>query len=71
MATPAQAEKLLDDLRAASYERAEAEMKELEEFAKAEGSGLDTLAHWDVSYWAERMREKRYAISDEELRYFL
>ena len=26
-----------------------------------------TLTHWDVAFWAERLREERYAYSDEEL----
>ena len=26
------------------------------------------LRHWDVAFWAERLREQRYAYTDEELR---
>jgi oligopeptidase A len=26
------------------------------------------LQHWDIAFWSERLREHRYAISDEELR---
>jgi len=26
------------------------------------------LRHWDVGFWAERLREAKYSISDEQLR---
>ena len=26
------------------------------------------LQHWDVNYWAERLREARYQLTDEQLR---
>ena len=26
------------------------------------------LRHWDVGFWAERLREAKYAITDEQLR---
>jgi hypothetical protein len=29
---------------------------------------LVSLLQWDVSYWAERLKEAKYSISDEELR---
>jgi oligopeptidase A len=41
---------------------AEREMAELEAFAGG------TLEPWDVSYWSEKLRHRKYAISDEELK---
>jgi hypothetical protein len=28
----------------------------------------EELKQWDISFWAERLREQRFAITDEELR---
>ncbi len=53
---------LLDELHAAALPKARAEHAELCAFA-----GLD-LQPWDVAFWAERLREKSYAYTDEELR---
>ena len=65
----AAAEKLLTDLLEASHGAAHREFAELAEFARSQaGAGAPELAHWDVAYWAERMREERYAYSEEELR---
>ncbi len=37
--------------------------------AFARERGFDgELRQWDVSFWAERLREERYAITDEQLR---
>jgi oligopeptidase A len=63
-------ERLLEDLRRVSYDAARRDLAELEEFARREG-GLaegESLAHWDIGFWAERLRESRFAYSEEELR---
>jgi len=61
--------RLLSDLRAASRPRAERDFGELTDFARAEtGDPRLTLAHWDVAFWAERLRERRYDYSEEALR---
>lgn len=62
-------EALLDQLRAAARPKAASELAELTAFAqqKTGDAGL-TLALWDAGYWAERLREERYAYTDEELR---
>jgi oligopeptidase A len=62
-------EALLDQLRRASRSKAERDLEELTAFARAEsGDAKLTLWHWDIAYWAERLREKRYAYSEEALR---
>ena len=62
-------EALLDELRTAAVPKARAELAELAAFAQAHGGapGAD-LALWDIAFWAERLREERYAYRDEELR---
>lgn len=67
MATLVAAEGLLEELRAASWDAAVRDLSEVQEFAKAHGFEGE-LRHWDISFWAERLREERYAITDEELR---
>ena len=46
------------------------EGRELQAFAQAE-SGLTTLQAWDVNYYSEKLREKRYEISQEDIRPYL
>ena len=58
---------MFDKLLAASFEVGKQELQDLSEFARQAGHEGD-LKHWDVSFWAERMREAKYAFTDEELR---
>jgi oligopeptidase A len=62
-------EKLLGELREAAYARAKVEHADLTRYAreKSGSPGLE-LALWDVPFWAERLREERYAYTEEELR---
>jgi oligopeptidase A len=62
-------DQLLDELRVAARPKAASELAELTAFARGESgdAGLE-LALWDVGFWAERMREQRYAYQEEELR---
>lgn len=55
-------EKLSEELRLASYDAAVQELEELKAFAGEE------LKHWDVSYWAEKQREAKFDLKEEELR---
>jgi thimet oligopeptidase len=63
--------RFLDDVRNAVTE---AEIRDLAELAalKAELTGVPVeqadIQRWDVSYYRERIRERRYAIDQEELR---
>jgi oligopeptidase A len=67
MATLDKAEELLENLRVASYDAAKKDMDDTAEFAASKGF-TEGLKHWDVTYWAERLKEEKYSISDEELR---
>jgi oligopeptidase A len=60
-------ERLLEQLRSASRGAAEDDLRELREFAGERGETAE-LAHWDIAFWAQRLREARFAYSEEELR---
>ncbi len=61
--------RFLDEVRSAVTE---AELRDLRELAKLKeemtGESGARIQRWDVSYYRERLREKRYAIDQEELR---
>ena len=67
MATLESAEELLEKLRAASYDAAVRDLEDVQAFAAEQGFD-GKLELWDITYWAERLKESKYAISDEELR---
>lgn len=56
-------EKLLEELRQASYEAAQKDLASLKQFAQTED-----LKHWDIAYWAERQQEALFEFNAEELR---
>ena len=60
----------LDDLAARALPHARKDYAELEEFARAE-LGIQELQAWDIAFASEKLRAKRYAFSDQEVkRYF-
>lgn len=62
-------ETLQEQLRQASFDQAMAELETLKTFATEQESEEDSdLKHWDVSFWAERQREAKFDITDEQLR---
>jgi oligopeptidase A len=62
-------ERLLEELRAAAYPVAEAELEQLKACAAAAGA-LDShdFQPWDVSYWAEVQRQQSFELDSEALR---
>ncbi len=63
------AEALLEELRRASYDAAVKDLEELKAFAAKKGAAeANDLKHWDISFWAERQREEKFAFTAEELR---
>lgn len=69
MATLATAERLLEELRSASYEPAKAELEDVRAMAAAaKAPEAGDLKHWDVTFWAERLREVKFQLKEEELR---
>jgi oligopeptidase A len=68
--SPEAALDFLNDLAARALPHARRDYAELEEFAHAE-LGLKELRAWDVAFASEKLRGKRYAFSDQEVkRYF-
>ncbi|MGK0170487.1 MAG: oligopeptidase A, partial [Gammaproteobacteria bacterium] len=65
--SPAQVREFLDGLGRHSKPVAEAEYRELTDYASAELK-LSPLQAWDVSYVSEHLRKARFDISPEELR---
>lgn len=62
-------EKMLEELRLASFEPARRDLAELVELARSEGAAeAGDLRPWDVAFWAERLRERRFEFTDEQLR---
>ena len=57
-----------DDLVKAAAAPARHELAELQTFAHSQGFSEPQLAPWDAGFWAERLRETRYAYSEEDLR---
>ena len=60
-------EMFLLDLAKGCKPQAEADMRQLQQFATAEG-GPTPLAAWDVAYYSEKLRQSRYQLSQEELK---
>jgi oligopeptidase A len=67
--TPEQVLGFLHDLAVRAKPFAERDLEELKVFAKAALS-LVTLEPWDVAYASEKLREERYAYSDQEVKQY-
>jgi len=65
--TPERVLVFLRDLAARAKPVALRELDELREFARSE-LGIADLQPWDVAYAAEKLRVKKYALSEEELK---
>ena len=65
--TPEQVVSFLNDLAGMSRPQAEKEYQALQDFALEEFSEPE-LESWDISYYSEKLKQARYAISQEELR---
>lgn len=60
-------QQMFDRLLLASLDRAKKELEELTALAEQQGHE-GPLAHWDLAFWAERLREQRFSFTDEQLR---
>lgn len=59
--------RLLDQLRDAYMPAARREVQELQDYATAHGL-YTTLQPWDFSYYSKKLKQEKYAISDDDLR---
>ncbi|UNU31657.1 oligopeptidase A [Aeromonas hydrophila] len=64
---PEQVVNFLTDLAAKSLPQGKAELEEIRAFA-AEQHGQRELAAWDLAYYAEKLKQHKFSISDEQLR---
>jgi len=60
-------QQMFDELTAAARPGMQKDLEELRAFAK-EQNETQELMHWDLAFWAERMREQKFDYTDEELR---
>ncbi|WP_105167458.1 oligopeptidase A [Pseudoalteromonas sp. T1lg23B] len=65
--SPEQVFAFLNDLADKSRPQAQAELAELVDFAKQQ-HGIEQLQAWDYGYYGEKLKQAKYAISDELLR---
>ena len=57
----------LENLAIKSQQQGKQDFQELNDFAASE-FGQNDLQAWDLAYYSEKLKQSRYAISDEELR---
>ncbi|MFT7587725.1 MAG: oligopeptidase A, partial [Cellvibrionaceae bacterium] len=62
-------DKLLSDLKEAATPAGERDLQDLIDLAKVhQAPEADDIQQWDVTYWAERLRESKFDINEESLR---
>jgi oligopeptidase A len=66
---PEQVIHFLEDLARRARPFAENDLAELRNFAKTE-LGIEQLEAWDIAYASEKLREKRYAFSEQEVKQY-
>ncbi|HXV11582.1 MAG TPA: M3 family metallopeptidase [Burkholderiales bacterium] len=67
--SPRQVREFLEELAARARPYAQRDLRELADFAR-EALGLERLEAWDLAYASERLRLKRYAFSDQEVKQY-
>ncbi|MBX2839489.1 MAG: M3 family metallopeptidase, partial [Gammaproteobacteria bacterium] len=65
--SPKQVTDFLNDLATRAVPMAKQELEELEQFAK-ESLGIETLEAWDLGFAGDKLKQKLYDISDEDLK---
>ncbi len=60
-------EDMFQTLRNAAWEPAQRELADLKALAEESGC-VEPLKQWDIAFWSERLQEKRFNFTDEELR---
>jgi len=65
--SPEQVLSFLNDLAEKAMPVARRDLEELREFARGQ-HGIEALQSWDVAYYSEKLREHKYAFSEEEVK---
>ena len=60
-------EEMFETLLTASLSAAKRDLDQVSELARSQGQH-EPIEHWDIAFWAERLREERYDFKEEELR---
>ena len=69
--SPAEVTTFLRDLARRARPFAEKDLAELREFAQGDAAAaLTPLESWDISYWSEKLKEARYAFSDQTVKQY-
>lgn len=66
--TPEAVMDFLNDLRQAYTEPMKQELKAIQEYAKASEGAEFKLQPWDYSYWADKLKNDKYAFNDEDMK---
>ncbi|MEM6591418.1 MAG: M3 family metallopeptidase, partial [Cyanobacteria bacterium P01_C01_bin.73] len=62
-------EQLMEELRSAAHPAAQQDLADLRSFAASKNAPeAEALKQWDTAFWAERIREEKYGLNDEEIR---
>ncbi|QDU48374.1 M3 family metallopeptidase [Gimesia panareensis] len=56
-----------EQLRSSSWDNGQQDLADLQEYAKEQGE-TEPIIQWDFAFWSERLREKRFNYTDEQLR---
>ena len=67
--TPAQVAAFLRDMAKKARPFAQRDVDELRDFSRTE-LGLDTLESWDIAWASEKLKQKRYSFSDDEVKQY-
>lgn len=67
-AEPSHVMNLLEELRVNYTDPMKAELKEIEDYAKQTQGQDFKLMPWDYSYWANKLKNDRYAFNDEDMK---
>ena len=66
--TPENVYNLLDQLRDAYMPAARAEVQEVEDYAHSHGFYAAHIQPWDFGYYSKKLKQEKYAITDDDLR---
>ena len=66
--TPEHVMNLLEQLRINYSEPVKKELKEIEDYAKSSQGNDFKLMPWDYSYWADKLKNDKYAFNDEDMK---